>query len=102
MVVLATLPEEGENVTDPPNPPLLLVETSNPVGAVTTRLFVSDAPETEKEVGEDAVPYVVVSAELKVSTEAKTVGTAGAVGVPCTATLSALSPALFTARIFTL
>jgi hypothetical protein len=101
MVVLATAPEAGDSVTDAPNPLLLLVETSNPAGAVTTTEPVSAAPETENDVVEDAVPYVVVSAEVKVSTEARTVGTEGATGVPWTAALSVPSPALFTARIFT-
>jgi hypothetical protein len=45
----------GVSDTDEPNPEPLLVETSNPVGAVTVRLSVRVDPETEKLLASETV-----------------------------------------------
>jgi hypothetical protein len=49
MVVVVTVPDVGVKLTELANPLAELVETTTPVGAVTTKLFVAKfEPETLK------------------------------------------------------
>ena len=74
-------------------------EISNPVGAVSDKSPVSEAPETVKDCTVDAVPQVVEKADAKVLGETVITGLAGAAGVPAIELDAAPFPALFTARI---
>jgi hypothetical protein len=71
--VEATEPLEGVSETDEPKPEPLLVETSNPVGAVTVTSAVKFEPVTENVCAVEAVPAVVVKPD-KVETEGFTLG----------------------------
>lgn len=56
MVVVLTVPLDGVKETEPANPPPEVVDTSKPVGAVTTRLAVRSVPDTVNDCSADAVP----------------------------------------------
>jgi hypothetical protein len=62
--VVVKEPELCVSVTEDPNPEEEFVEISNPVGAVTVTSFVKLTPDTEKEVLEEAVPNVVLTADI--------------------------------------
>ena len=54
---------EAPTTIEPENGPVLLVLTSKPAGAVTVMPAFRPVPETENDVLDELVPYVVVSAD---------------------------------------
>lgn len=62
MVVVDTEPLDGVSETEEPKPVPDEVDTSKPVGGVTTRLAVRSAPDTVNDCSDEAVPAQVAKA----------------------------------------